>query len=359
MTAKALYITSVVTFSGKTSLSLGIGLKMQSNGLKVGYLKPVGTQPFMVGSEVADEDANFVRQVLRLDTPATELSPVIVTDDLITKIMQGEAPSDLGSNLEAAVEKAGEGRDVLLLEGGTSMRDGYSVGLNTVDVVRRLQVKTLGVTRWRSARNVMDDALAAQARIGEHLMGVVINAVPDEVTDIVKSQMAPYLEKKGIPVYGILPYQQSLTAVTIGEIVELLDAQILTGDNLMEKLVENLTVGAMTVESALPRFRRQLNKAVVTGGDRADIQAAALETSTTVLVLTGNLQPSPAIIKMAEEHGVAVLLVRQNTITAVEAIDKIFGRTRLGQAEKLNRFQAMIAEHLDYDRLMKDLGVQQ
>ncbi|HLA45498.1 MAG TPA: DRTGG domain-containing protein, partial [Aggregatilineales bacterium] len=121
------------------------------------------------------------------------------------------------------------------------------------------------------------------------------------------------------------------------------------------KLVENLTVGAMTVESALPRFRRQLNKAVVTGGDRADIQAAALETSTTVLVLTGNLHPSPAILKMAEERGVAVLLVRHNTIHAVEAIEKIFGRTRLGQAEKLNRFQAMIADHLDFPRLSKDL----
>jgi BioD-like phosphotransacetylase family protein len=58
---------------------------------------------------------------------------------------------------------------------------------------------------------------------------------------------------------------------------------------------------------------------------------------------------------MAQEHGVAVLLARQNTIQAVEAVEKIFGRTRLGQAEKLNRFQAMVAEHLDFDRLKGDL----
>jgi len=357
MTAKVLYITSVVTFSGKTSLCLGLGLRMQAESLNIGYLKPVGTQPFLVGGNLADEDANFVRQVLRLDRPAWELAPVIVTDDLLDDIMEGKVPSNMIDKVETAVEVAKQECDVLLLEGGTSMRDGSVVGLNTVDVVRHLNAPTLSVTRWRSLRSVMDDVLSARRRLGDHLLGVVVNAVPNEELAQAESKLRPFLEKQGIHVYGVLPYQQSLTAVTIGEIVELLDAEVLTGEHLQSKLVENLTVGAMTVESALPRFRRQVNKAVVTGGDRADIQAAALETSTTVLVLTGNLQPSPAILKMAEERGVAVLLVRHNTIAAVEAIEKIFGRTRLGQAEKLNRFQAMIADHLDYQRLAKDLGV--
>jgi len=353
--AKTLYITSVVTFSGKTSLCLGLGLQMQADSKKVGYLKPIGTQPFMVGNNLADEDANFVRQVLRLETPAWELSSVMVTNDLLEEILAGKDVETIGKGLESAVTTASEKHDVLLLEGGTSMRDGSSVGLDTLHVVNRLDVPVLSVTRWRSLRFVLDDIMAARARLGEHLFGVVINAVPEDAMELANEQLRPYLEKQGIRTYGILPYQQSLTAVTIGEIVELLEAQVLTGDHLFSHLVENLTVGAMTVESALPRFRRQVNKAVVTGGDRADIQAAALETSTSVLVLTGNLQPSPSILKMAEERGVAVLLVRQNTITAVESIEKIFGRTRLGQAEKLNRFQAIIEEHIDYDRLKEDL----
>lgn len=356
MAKQSLYITSVVTFSGKTSLCLGVGLRMQSAGLSVGYLKPVGVQPVMVQGKMADEDANFVRQVLRLERPASELSTVIITDELLSEVMTGKA-TNIGSNLDAMMEAAGQDKDVLLLEGGTSMRDGYVVGLNTVELVKRFKLKTLSVTRWRSLRNVMDDTLAAKSRLGDHLIGVVINAIPDDAKDIAANQMKPYLESQGIHVYGLLPYHPSLSAVTIGEIIEILDAQVLTGQNLAGRLIENLTVGAMTVESALPRFRRQPNKAVVTGGDRADIQAAALETSTSALVLTGNLQPSPAIVRMAEENNVAVLLVRQSTIDTVEAIEKVFGRTRLGQAEKLNRFQAMIADHLDYDRLMTDLGI--
>lgn len=356
MTAKALYITSVVTFSGKTSLSLGLGLRFQADRLKVGYLKPLGTQPLLVQGHLADEDANFVRQVLRLDLPAWELSPVIVTDEMIEDIIEGNIPQNHIETVITTLDKIKPTKDILLLEGGTSMRDGSSVGLNTVDVVRRLDVPTLAVTRWRTIRTVMDDILSAKRRLGDHLIGAVVNAVPQEQWEQAQ-KLKPYFEAQNIPIFGILPYNQTLTAVTIGEIIEIMDAQVLTGTHLSQKLVENLTVGAMTVESALPRFRRQVNKAVVTGGDRADIQAAALETSTTVLVLTGNLQPSPAVLKMAEERGVAVLLVRQTTIAAVEAIEKIFGRTRLGQAEKLNLFQGLIADYIEYDRLKTVLGL--
>ena len=41
---KSVYVTSVSTYSGKTALSLGLGLRMQAAGLSVNYLKPVSTQ---------------------------------------------------------------------------------------------------------------------------------------------------------------------------------------------------------------------------------------------------------------------------------------------------------------------------
>ena len=48
-------------------------------------------------------------------------------------------------------------------------------------------------------------------------------------------------------------------------------------------------LGAMGAELALKFFRTKPDKIVITGGDRADIQLAALETDTKCLVLTGNL----------------------------------------------------------------------
>jgi BioD-like phosphotransacetylase family protein len=96
---------------------------------------------------------------------------------------------------------------------------------------------------------------------------------------------------------------------------------------------------------------------VITGGDRTDIQLAALETSTTCLILTGNLQPSPLIVKQAESFGVAVLLVRSNTMETIERIERVFGKSRLGQPAKLARFQQLVAEHVDMGRLSGALGL--
>jgi hypothetical protein len=169
--------------------------------------------------------------------------------------------------------------------------------------------------------------------------------------------MVPFLEAKDVPVFGVLPLRRQLMAISVGELIDHLGAEVLTHTDFNAELVENLLVGAMSVDQALPRFRRMMNKAVITGGDRSDIQLAALETSTTALVLTGNLRPSPAVIGQAEQAGVAVLMVPSDTLSTVEAIEEVFGKTRLGQAEKLNRFQAIMADNLDYSRLMKALGI--
>lgn len=121
---------------------------------------------------------------------------------------------------------------------------------------------------------------------------------------------------------------------------------------------ETLTLGAMTTAATFRAFRKQTNKAVITGGDRTDIQLAALETSTTCLILTGNLRPSPLIIKQADEFGVAVLLVRTDTMETVNTIERVFGKTRLGQPAKLQKFEALLAEHLDLGRLYQALGLE-
>jgi BioD-like phosphotransacetylase family protein len=352
---KSLYITSVVTFSGKTALCLGLGLHLQTKGLKVGYIKPISTQGSGLGMQVIDEDAEFVSRVLRLNQPMSVSAPVIVNDALLNEHMKSSHERDLWAEVKEAFETASEGRDIVLLEGGASMQDGFAVGLNTVAMVRELDTPTLVISRWRETAYILDDIMAAKHRLDDYMLGVVINAVPENKTQDVQANIIPYLEKQNINVYGMLPYQQQLMTISIGELIDLLDGEFLTGAHLRDRLIENLSVGAMAVEAALPRFRRQPNKAVITGGDRADLQAAALETSTLCLVLTGNLKPSATVVKRAEELGVAVVLVKDSTIETIEKIERTLGKTRLGQAEKLNRFQAMLSEHFDFDRLLSDL----
>jgi BioD-like phosphotransacetylase family protein len=354
---KSLYVTSVERYSGKTAVCLVLGKRFQLDGYKVGYLKPLSLQPWRISGKVADEDAAFVKDILELDADPVELSPVVVTEELLRVHLTGQDTGDLMPKVVAASEKAGSGKDVLLLEGGGSLREGYVMGLPTPEVADTLGSKVLVVVKYRDEIRLMDDTLAARFRLGDSIAGVIINRVPDDSANFVENFARPYFERQGIPVFGILPEVRGLAALTVGELNGVLEAQILTADLPMDGVVENLTVGAMTVEAALRRMRKVRNKAVITGGDRTDIQLAALETSTSCLVLTGNLEPRPLVIKQANELGVPVLLVRENTMETVEAIDRIFGKTRLGQTTKLAMFQELMSENVDWQRLYHNIGL--
>jgi BioD-like phosphotransacetylase family protein len=354
---KSLYITSVERYSGKTAACLALGRHFQDNNLKVGYLKPLSLQPWRVGDQLADEDAAFVIEILKLDAKPWDLSPFVVTSEVLRSHLKSGLQDDLMARIVSASERAGDGQDILLLEGGGSLREGYVVGLPTVSVAKALNSDVLAIVKYRDDIRVVDDALAAQNRLGESLLGILINRVPAAADEFVNSMVRPYLEKQGIPVLGVLPEVRGLAAITVGELIKVMEAEVLTRGYDPEALVETLTVGAMTADAALRRFRKQTNKAVITGGDRTDIQLAALETSTACLILTGNLQPSPLIVRQAEEFGVPVLLVRPNTMEAIDLIESVFGKTRLGQPSKLAQFQKLLVTHMDLERLDHALGL--
>lgn len=348
---KSLYITGAERYSGKTATCLALGLRMQVDGFRVGYLKPVSLQPWRIGNMTTDEDAAYVKEVLHLTSEPWELSPVVITPEFLRQRLVDADPEDLMQKVVESFEQVSQDKDVMIIEGGGSLREGYVVGLPTVEVVKKLGSKALVIAKYREEVRMLDDVLSTQTRLGETFLGITINRVPDDAFDFVVNIAVPFLEKKNVRVFGVLPEVRGLSALTVGELISLLEAEVLTKYQRTDALVENLTVGAMTAEAALSRFRRSSNKAVITGGDRTDIQLAALETSTTCLILTGNLRPSPLVIKQAEEFGIAVLLVRTNTMETIEQIERFFGKTRLGQASKLKQFQALLDNHLDKDRL--------
>jgi BioD-like phosphotransacetylase family protein len=356
---KALYITSLHTFSGKTALCLDLGQRLQAKGYKVGYLKPLGTQPWQVGGRVADEDADFVRRTLGLTEESSDLVGVILTKEMLSEQLAGDSPIDLLAQVKTSYERMSVDKDVMLLEGGASLREGYGVGLGTPIVAEALDVPVLALAPFVNRMSLLDDCMVAKVRQGERLLGVMINKVPEEDLEFVLYIARPYLEQQGIPVFGVLPLRQQLQAISVGELADVLEGEFLTLPEKKDELIEHLVVGAMTVERALPRIRRiPGSKAIITGGDRADIQLVALETAIRCMILTGHLRPVPEVLCRAEEVGVPVLLVRGNTMETVEAIERVFGKTRLGQTTKLEQFKALLDEHFDFERLYKEIELE-
>ncbi|MBC7106242.1 MAG: hypothetical protein H5T97_09900, partial [Firmicutes bacterium] len=111
----------------------------------------------------------------------------------------------------------------------------------------------------------------------------------------------------------------------------------------------------MTIESALGYFRRAANKAVVTGGDRAEIALAALETSTSVLILTGGLYPDVRVVARAEERGVPVILVYYDTFTTVEKMGTVARHLRPEDRNAIAIARENVARYCDLGGLLEVL----
>jgi len=352
-----LYISSTAPYAGKSALCVGLAQRFRKDGHTVGYMRPVTAVRTHISDCVVDAEAESMRQTLGLTDPVSAVWPVCLDPPTVEAILRGEG-ENYAQLIKDAFAQVSRGKDIVLLEGGSRCIEGLGAGLSCDAVTDLLEAKVLVVAKYdATAVIVVDDLLAAKQVLGSKMVGVVLNAVPRQHLDFVEHLVVPFLRERDIQVYAVLPLESIFRSVSVGELTEALQGDIICRPDLSDQLVENLAVGAMSVDSALTYFRRKLNLGVITGGDRPDIQLAALETSTKCLILTGNLHPSPLILNRAEELGVSVILVKYDTMTTVQLADEAFSKTRFQHEKKMGRFERMLTERFDLARLYEVLGL--
>lgn len=341
---KRLFVGSTESYSGKSATILGIGRQLQSMGVDIAFGKPLGSA---FNDEALDPDLDFILETLNLPAnryypPVASLTPATVDERL-----------SLGGIADHSLlpYRQSQGEALLLLEGPGNLTEGTLLNLSLPSMAHALDASVLLVTRYDS-QLLVDRLLAAKEQLGDHLVGVILNDIPDEALETAQQVTQPFLERLGIPVLALFPRSPIMRSITVGEIVARLHAEVLCCPDRMELMVESLTIGAMNVNSALRYFRKGLNMAVVTGGDRTDIQFAALETSTQCLVLTGQIPPIPAILERATDLEIPILAVDSDTLSTVERIDELFGQVRLHQPAKVQCVEEMVSIHFDLDRLL-------
>ncbi|MDO8848321.1 MAG: phosphotransacetylase family protein [Coriobacteriia bacterium] len=352
---RTIVVTSTKPYTGKSSLCIALIGYLAGRGLDVGYFKPYGTMPVIEGDLTTDEDALYVNRVLPRPSALADVCPVVRTQGLIERVLGGESVTS-DEAVRAAFDRCAEGRDVMIVEGPTEPAQGSSVGLSAATIARLVDGRVLLVDRPRPT-DLPEDALWVASVLGDRLGGVVLNGIDESRLRVVSERVAPFLEGRGVPVLGVIPHDPSLSSVTVAEIVEALNGTVLTAPDRVGDTVESFMVGAMGQDKALRFFRRKTNKAVITGGDRADVQLAALETSTRCIVLTGNQVPGATVMSRAEDLGVPMVLVDTDTLTAVERMEFLFGRVHLHDPVKAARIREMFERDVDLNRLSAIFGL--
>jgi BioD-like phosphotransacetylase family protein len=349
---QTLLVTSTGESTGKTAITLALGLLAKERGLDVGYMKPKGTRLQSNVGKTLDLDPMLARELLDLDAEMHQMEPIVYSPTFVRGAIRGqEDPDELADTVREQYETIAEGKDLVLVEGGGHHTTGGIVDLADPQIAELLDARVLLVSEYAEAYDV-DGLLAAADDVGDRLAGVLFNRIVDGVYDELENDVVPFLEGRGIPVVGVVPRVQELAGVTVADLADELGAEIVT-DAPTDAYVERFLVGAMGADEALRYFRRTKNAAVITGGDRSEIHTAALEApGVKCLLLTGAHRPPGAILGTAEQKGVPVLLVNGDTLSVVERCEEVVHGGRTRDERTVERMHDLLFEHADVDTLV-------
>lgn len=331
-----MYVSSPENGCGKTMVCAGLGKRLLGDGKKVGFFKPVIAGSKNPPDAAGDSDAAFMKQLFALDEPLDLINPVF--SDV----------SKLRAKVKEAYDKVAQGKDVVIVEGISGQNQISS------DLAAALDATVVIVDCYsKEAARAVD----SYQDFGEPLLGVVLNRVPGRQVERAQSEASARFSKAGVNLLGILPEDRTLFALTVGELAEHVQGEILRGDEKSAELVENFMLGANIVDHGPDYFGRKANKAVVLRSERPDMQLAALQTSTSCLVITGDTDLMPVVLQEAEAKNVPIILTGDD-ITAIAAnIEDALDKTRFNQENKLPRLTEIMAQHFDFPTLYKRLGL--
>lgn len=351
-----LYVASTETFVGKSAVCMAMMHRMRHDGLRVGYMKPVSVSVTHQSDATLDEDAVLIQETMGLSVPIERMAPVLITPSVVDAVLNGEIP-DFRSKIQESFRLVSRETDVIVMEGTNRWVEGAMVDLAADQVIAMFNAPVLLVCRYQSPITV-DNILTVQRYLDNRIVGVLINQIEPVHQDFVRNKVVPFLESQRIGVLGMLPHETFLASITVGEILDHLGGQFIGSPEWREKVVESMMIGAMGVEAGLSFFRRRPNKVVITGGDRVDLQLVALETSTSALILSGNMRPTLNVQNRAEEREVPIIVFPGDTLSAVEQVEQLFGRVRFRQHTKRQHFIKMMEAHFDYQRLYRTIGLE-
>ncbi|MEM6752667.1 MAG: phosphotransacetylase family protein [Cyanobacteria bacterium P01_C01_bin.38] len=347
---KYLLIGSTEASSGKSATILGLSNQLRQTGLDIAYGKPLGKSLRESEGSLIEEDVEFITTSLNLQPNQVAPTLLALNETTLQQRLSGKDTTDYQQSLTSEYLQDNLG-DLVLLEGPGNLSEGNLFDLSLMQVADALDAGVILVFRYKSLLSI-ETLLSAKQLVGERLIGIVINDVPAEHLQAVNNTMRPFLEQHDIPVLGILPKSNLLRSITVRELVHQLNAEVLCRGDRLNLLVESLAIGAMNVNAAVKYFRKRQNMAVVTGGDRVEIQQAALETSTQCLILTGQLPPPSFILSRAEELEIPILSVDLDTLSTVEIIERAFGQVGVHEPIKVECIGHLMAEHFDINRLL-------
>jgi BioD-like phosphotransacetylase family protein len=356
------FIAATRQNDGKTTTSLGLIAALQKYFPRVGYIKPVGQRFVEIEEQKIDEDSVLMDSVYQLNCPLVDMSPIAVEPAFTRKYLTSANNEALVKKIQDSFDRVAWEKDFVLCEGSGHAGVGSVFDLSNAQVAKTLGCKVIIISQGGIGRPIDEVALnqALFEKEGVEIIGVIINKVLAEKIPEITRFVRSGLKRKGLELLGVLPHQQILSQPTVGLIREELRAEMLNTPPTLNTLVDDVVVGAMGAQNAMPFFKPGV--LLITPGDREDILLAAGATTfpgsaenMAGIVLTGGLRPSPAVIKALQTMPIPILLAKPDSYQVASLVHSLTVKTRPADAKKISLIRDIVAEHVNVKKIIESL----
>jgi BioD-like phosphotransacetylase family protein len=386
---KQLYLAATGQNRGKTTASLGLFDGFLRAGVRTAFMKPVGQRTVIDHGQPADEDAVLMHEVFPLEADYRNMSPVHIPRGFTKSYIAGEVVEDLGAKIVAARDTFRDRFDMLLIEGTGHAGVGAVIGLSNAVVAEMLGAPAIIVSEGGVGRPIDEIVLNASlfTAHGVRVAGAVVNKVDLDAQPGIEGVLERGLALNGIRLLGVLPVRPILSNPTLGMVLEGVRGETLHAGPDLDRVIDGVAIGAMEPSHMLQRVGPKT--LVIVPGDREDViltlttahlarrfrvagaseaariaQIAAEATNERTadveghegaaigLVLTGGYRPRDPVIAAIRQADLFATLVKEDTYVVASEVHDLLVKTHPADQEKISLIKALVAEHLDIERIL-------
>jgi BioD-like phosphotransacetylase family protein len=364
-----LYLAATGQNRGKTTLSVGLLDLFIGEGLRTGFMKPVGQRTIVDETGVpADEDAVLVKAVYGLPEPMTVMSPVHIPRGFTKAYIAGEVVEDLGARIGSAHATFVDEKDILLIEGTGHAGVGAVIGLSNAAVAARLGAPAVIVSEGGVGRPIDEIVLNVSlfAAHGVPVAGAIVNKVNVDTQPGIAAILEKGLALHGIPLLGVIPYRPILSNPSLAMIVEGTRAEVLLPGPDLDLVIGGISVAAMEPHHVLQHVLGR--RIVIVAGDREDVIVALarahraearrpavirgeVEPATVGFVLSG-YRPRPAVVDEIRRAELFACFLDEDTYQVASDVHDLLVKTHAADAGKIAMIKSIVAASLDAGQML-------
>jgi len=352
--AKPIFLCSLRERVGKSILSIGIMQKLQNDGKKVAYFKPVGISKSAF-TQKADPDVGFIlNTIFTTSKPYDIISPVSIPDCYYVDLIDATKKDDNLNKIKSAYEEVSKDMDYVIIEGSPSIRKFIRVGLDDLSIAQALGINELVYIGPESSDKCIDNLFFTKKYFdfrGVNFKGVIFNKIDYDYVARIQELEANHIKIYNIPVIGIVEKSMELISARVSEVLEAIGGELINeaAASGLNHRVETYIVGAMNPQAALKYLRQVKRGAVITGGDRTDLALAALNEDVSCLILTGFIQPDISVIVAANERKIPIILSPSDTYTTIRNMMRLKPGI---QEDEINLTLRLVEDNINWEILL-------